>query len=411
VPSYTCDTIANGFIAESGRFSGELYRKVSPSGPWLAGTPRGEWKDGMGKILNNILFERTVPATDTSAPGAASNKWVDEVFSDGGSNDACLPTPEIQNWGQTSRPYNVQVRNLQTPEFCVEDLRSDYDIEKMIDALLSNLEWGTGYVWEDRNRHEYIRLAEHKVTETANAGFDIDGQTSFDLVSNPPTSRLTMGTLEWIYEQLEADGASLQSNGRTNSTSRPVFDLYTDSVSMRDLVRQDPNLRDDFRWAYSGKMETSPLLQTLGTPWSWNGFRFVHDRFPERYNVVNGVAVRVPPYLDPELTATKGYKQDRNPAYKFAQYQISVIHIPAVYKQLVKRPISQLGKFKFDPVKYTGDFQMLRIPDKKCNPRGTKLFLDAIFASSSEPGLTYLGWAIAHKNCPPLRTTYISCYS
>ena len=411
MPSYTCDTIANGFIAESGRFSGELYRKVAPSGPWLAGTPRGEWKDGMGKILNNILFERTVPATDTSGPGAASNKWVDEVFSDGSSNDACLPTPEIQNWGQTSRPYNVQVRNLQTPEFCVEDLRSDYDIEKMIDALLSNLEWGTGYVWEDRNRHEYIRLAEHKVTETGNTGFDIDGQIAFDLVNNPPTSRLTMGTLEWIYEQLEADGASLQSNGRTNSTSRPVYDLYTDSVTMRDLIRQDPNLRDDFRWAYAGKMETSPLLQTLGTPWSWDGFRFVHDRFPERYNVVNGQAVRVPPYLDPQQTATKGYKQDRNPAYKFAQYQISVIHIPAVYKQLVKRPISQLGKFKFDPVKYTGDFQMLRIADKKCNPRGTKLFLDAIFASASEPGLTYLGWSIAHKVCPPLRTTYPSCYS
>ena len=142
MPSYTCDQIANGFISESGRFSGELYRKLAPSGAWLAGTPRGEWKDGMGKILNNIIFERTVPAVDTStAPGGTSNKWIDEVFSDGVSTDACLPTPEIQNWGQTSRAYNVQARNLQTPEFCVEDLRSDYDIEKMIDALLNNLEW------------------------------------------------------------------------------------------------------------------------------------------------------------------------------------------------------------------------------------------------------------------------------
>lgn len=410
MPSYTCDTIANGFIAESGRFSGELYRKLAPSGPWLQGTPRGEWRDGMGKILNNILFERTVPATDNTAPGAASSKWVDEVFSDGGSNDACLPTPETLQWGQTSRPYQVQVRNLQTPEFCVEDLRSDYDIAMMIDALMSNLEWGTGYVWEDRNRHEYIRLCEHKVTETANAGFDIDGQTAFDLVNSPPTSRLTVGTLEWIYEQLEADGASLYSMGKT-SMGRPIYDLYTDSVTARDLMRQDPNIRDDFRWAFSGEGLNSPLLQTLGAPWSWNGYRFIHDRFPERYNVVGGQAVRVDPFLDPQQTATKGYKQDRNPAYKFAQYQISVIHIPMVFKQLIKRPISQLGKFKFDPVKYTGDFQILRIPDKKCNPRGTKLFLDSIFASASEPGLTYLGWAIAHKNCPPLRITYPSCYS
>src|SRR6266436_6189151 len=129
----TCTTITNGFIAETGRITGELYRKLAPSNPWLAGTPRGEWKDGMGKILNNIIFERTVPSADPT-------KWVDEVFSDGVSNDACLPTAEVQQWGQTSRPYNVQARNLQTPEFCVEDLRSDYEIEQMIGALMNNLE-------------------------------------------------------------------------------------------------------------------------------------------------------------------------------------------------------------------------------------------------------------------------------
>jgi len=411
MPSYTCDAVSNGFIAESGRFSGELYRKLAPAGPWLAGTPRGEWVDGMGKILNNIIFERTVPATDGGGPGGTSTKWIDEVFSDGSSTDACLPTPEIQNWGQTSRAYNVQARNLQTPEFCVEDLRSDYDIEKMIDALLNNLEWGTGYCWEDRNQHEYIRLCAHKVTETANAGFDIDGQTSFDFVNNPPTSKLTVGTLEAVYEALLSDGASLESNGRTNTTNQPVFDLYTDGVTMRDLIRQDPDLRQDFRFAYEGSMQASPLLMTLGTPWSWDGFRFVHVLFPERYNVSGGTTQRVPPFLDPQLTATKGYKQDRNPAYKFGQYQISVVHIPSVYRQLVKRPIGQLGKFKFDPVRYTGDFQILRILDRKCNPRGTKLFLDAIFASASEPGMTHLGWAIAHKNCLPLRIIHTSCYS
>jgi hypothetical protein len=367
--------------------------------------------DGMGKILNNIMFERTVPATDNTNPGAASTKWTDEVFSDGSTNDACLPTPEIQQWGQTSRSYNVQARNLQTPEFCVEDLRSDYDIERMIDALLNNLEWGTGYVWEDRDRHEYIRLCDHKVTETANAGFDIDGQTTFDLVNNPPVSKLTVGTLEWIHEALDADGGGLESNGRTNTTNETVYDLYTDGVTIRDLIRQDPELRQDFRFAYEGKMQTSPLLQPLGTPWSWNGYRFVKDMFPERYNVSGSTVTRVDPFLDPQQTATKGYKQDRNPAYKFSKYQISCVHIPSVFRQLVKRPIGQLGKFKFDPVKYTGDFQILRILDKICNPRGTKLFLDAIFASASEPGMTHLGYAIAHLNCPPLRTTHVSCYS
>jgi hypothetical protein len=401
-----CTPITNGFIAESGRFSGELYRKLAPSGPWLAGTPRGEWKDGMGKILNNIIFERTVPTTGGTA-GGTDTSWVDEVFSDGGSNDACLPTPEVQQWGQTSRPYNVQARNLQTPEFCVEDLRSDYEIEQMISALMSNLEWGTGYVWEDRDRHEYIRLSDHKVTENAINGFDIEA-TSFD-INNPPTSTLTVGTLEQIYTRLEMDGASVEgASGNEKDSGRPVYDLYTDDVTGRSLIRQDPSLRQDFRFA-----EPDILLRPLGAVWSWNGYRFVYDRFCERYNQPGGAGnpyVRVPPYLPPQLTATKGYKQDRNPAYLYAQYQISVVHIKKVFRQLVKRPISQLGKFKFNPVKYTGDFQILRIPHKECNPRGTKIFLDAIFASASEPGLTYLGWAVMHKVCPPLRQLRNSCY-
>lgn len=410
---YTCEAIANGFIAESGRFSGKLYKKVAPSGPWLVGTPRGEWQDGMGKILSNILFERTVPSSGTNTPGEAPGLWVDETFSDGASHDACLPTPEVLQWGQTSRSYQVQARNLQTPEFCVEDLRSDYDIAKMVDALMSNLEFVTGYVWEDRNRNEYIRLSDHKITETGTVGFDIDGQTAFS-AGNPPTSRLTVGTLEMIYQALELDGASMYGSvGRTNGTDRPVYELYTDPVTARDLIRQDPELREDIRFAYEGKGMDAPLVATMGgqgAPFAWNGFKFVYDKFPERYNIVGGAFVRVPPYLDPVAT-TKGYKQERNPAYKFAQYQISVIHIRDVFKQLVKKPITNIGKFKFDPVRYTGDFQILNIKDRICNPRGTKLFLDAIFASASEPGLTHLGYAILHLNCPPRRTTYDSCYS
>src|SRR5205085_4444249 len=128
--------------------------------------------------------------------------------------------------------------------------------------------------------------------------------------------------------------------------------------------------RVDFRFA-----EPDLLIRPLGATWSWDGFRFVYDRFPERYNIVNNAFVRVEPYLPPTLTATKGYKQDRNPAYEYAAYQISVVHIKSVFRQLVKRPIGQLGKFKFNPVKYTGDFQVLRIPHKECNPRGTKIFL------------------------------------
>lgn len=408
MPSYTCDAISNLFIAESGRFSGDLYRKLAPSSIWAANTPRGQWTDGMGKTLSNILFERTVPTSTTSkTPGAVDSKWVADAFSDG-NVDACLPTPEILDSGQTTRSYNIVARNLQSREFCVEDLRSDHDIVSMINALNSNFQWSTNYVWDDFDRSEYIRVADHKVTESANVGFNLDA-TSFDLVNNPPTSKLTVGTLEQMYDYLLWNGAGVEVMG-TNDTGRPILDLFTDATTQRDLIRQDPDLREDFRFAYEGQGVNMPLLKSRGSAFTWNGYRFITDTFPERYNVSGATVTRVLPYKDVEST-TKGFKQEVNPAYRFAQYQISVIHIASVFKQLVKQPISTLGKFKFDPVKYTGDFQMLNIKDKKCNPRGTKMFLDAIFAAATEPGNTHLGVAIAHLNCPPIRKIYGSCYS
>jgi hypothetical protein len=58
-----------------------------------------------------------------------------------------------------------------------------------------------------------------------------------------------------------------------------------------------------------------------------------------------------------------------------------------------------------------GEFQFLVIPDKTCNPRGELGFFDALYASASQPGHTYLGYAIAHLNCAPLRVAHTSCYS
>lgn len=399
MPAYSCDAVNNKFIALSGQISPTLYaKKMVASGPWMNATPRAEWEDGMGVILSNIIWERVV--SDESG-----DKWTDINVSNGSDVDACLPTPEILNWGQTTRTMRLQRRNIQTPDFCVEDLRTDFQIAQYLNSLLDSLTGVTKYVWENRDRTEYIRLADHKVTETGNV-FDINA-TSFD-AANPPTSRLTNGTLEQIYNWLMMDGA-MGSMGMT-SANRPIFDLFTDGTTSRDLIRQDPELREDFRFAFMGEGNKAPTMQTLGSAFSYNGYRHVFDPYPARYDIVSGAYVRRYPFKDP-VSTTMGVKRDLDPVYMYAAYQDTVIHIPQVFTQRVPKPISSLGRFKFDPVKYTGEFVFRNILDKVCNPRGTKLFLDAMFESASEPGLTYLGWVVRHKNCPPIRNPESSCYS
>jgi hypothetical protein len=400
MPSYTCDSVTDAFYRLTGQFSPVIRAKLAPSNPWVAGTPRATWEDGMGTILNNQLFERAV----VSANG---DEWADLANSDGNAVDACTTTPEIIRFGQTNRSWRMQRRNIQTDEFCVWDIRSSFQYEQIVKNVYNALQWNAKWVWGNRNQDEYIRLSDHKIVE--NGSFDINASATYS-ASTIPTSRLTNGTLELIYQYLIDNGAGEDGSIGSNDVGNQVLTLYTDANTSRDLVRQDPELLENFRYAFMGMTEKSPLIQAYGMPRAYDGYKHVINWIQPRYSVIGGVLTRIPKYLTP-AAATKGYKQEVNVAYTYAQYAISIVHIPTVFTQRVPRPIGAIGAMKFDPVSYMGDFQFLNIKDKKCNPRGEKGFFDAVFASASEPGATYHGFVILHQNCPPLRNLRPSCYS
>lgn len=396
----SCDAINNLFVAMTNYIQPMMARKGAPSArPWQTSTPRSTWENGMGLIHNSLVFERTVPDDE-------GDEWVNAAFSDGSSADNCLQTPETIHFGQTNRTLRVQRRNIQTEEICVEDLRDDFQVTQVLEGVAANLDFVRNYVWESRDQSEYIRLCDHKITEKAS--FNIDA-SAFDLAGDPPTSRLTLGTLEQIYQRLIMEGA--QGDGAVGyamSSGMPVFQLFTDPNTSRDLIRQDESIREDFRFAFEGQGMNSPLIQALGTMHSFDGYRHVWNPFPQRFDLAGN---RVQPY-DSASATTKGYKQNVRDAYTYAPYQISVVHIPTVFTQRVPTTItSPGGGLRFDPVSYMGDFKWLNITDKTCNPRGTKGFFDAIFASASDPGNTWLGFSIVHLNCPPLRNLKPSCYS
>lgn len=396
-----CNAINTAIIRESGRISPEIYTRIVRSTPWVAMTPRDTFPDGMGVVQTNMMFERMLPADDNET-------WADVAPSDGSSNQ-CLPPVEILKWGQTLRTWRLQKIAKQTEEFCIEDLRTAFELQKVLSNYTNGLQRVSQWVWENRDRNEYVSMCLHKVTETSNATFDIN-TTAFD-ATKPPTSRLTNGTLERIYSQLIREGAGADAMGDT-SGGAPVFGLMSDENTFRDLYRQDPDLRNDFRFAYEGSTTGSPLIMPFfATPISYDGYKHMTDMFPQRFEIVNNAYVRVQPFLDAVAT-TSGTKRDLNPGYIYATYQCSVVHVPTVFTQRIPRPLtSPGGGFKFDPVNYMGDFKWLNIPHAQCNPDGTIGFFRAVFASASEPVHPEFGYAVMHLNCPALRTVHTSCYS
>jgi hypothetical protein len=394
-----CDNIKNAFYALTGQVSPRLYNRISINDPWVAYVEKGEWPTGMGFTINSMMLERTLTDKEDNT------NWVNATPSVSGTNNNCLPTPELLDFGQTLTPFTMQRRNIQTEDFCINDLQNDFMISQVLSNVMDQLETVTEWVWSNRFQNEYLNLAGHHINETG-AGIIADSGTRFTPLNIPTTatSRLVQGTLEQIYTQLVLDGAVATSGAiGKGQNDQPIFALFTDAVTSRDLIRQDPELRMDFRYADPDK-----LINTLGTPYSYNGFKHVWLKFPPRYDAAG---VRVYPYL-PKTATTTGFKREVNPAYVYAKFGISFVFIPTVFTCLYERPSTAPGGgIKFDYASHMGEFQFLVITDKACNPRGEMGFFDALYASASQPGHTYLGYAIAHLNCAPLRTAKPSCYS
>lgn len=403
-----CENIKNAFYALTGQVSPRLYNRISINDPWVGYVEKGEWPTGMGFTINSMMLERTLTNTENGT------EWVAATPSGNGDipgpNNNCLPTPEILQFGQTLTPFTMYRRNIQTENFCINDLQNDFMIAQVLSNVMDQLETVTEWVWSNRFQNEYLNTALHHITESGQGNLvDVgSGPNRFTPALLPSlagiTSRLVQGTLEQIYIQLVLDGAVATSGAiGKGQNDQPIFALFTDANTSRDLIRQDPDLRMDFRYADPDK-----LINTLGTPYSYNGYKHVWLKFPPRYDQGGN---RVYPYMPPTAT-TKGWKREVNQAYVYAPIQISFIFIPTVFTCLYERPSTNPGGgVKFDYASHMGEFQFLVIPDKSCNPRGELGFFDALYASASQPGHTYLGYAIAHLNCAPLRVPHTSCYS
>lgn len=391
--TYSCTEIQNAFIALENQISGRIWSKVGPLDNWISRIPKGEFPKGQGFTINSMMLERTIT---TSEDGT---EWVTAVPSkttaQGGPTDNCSPTPEVLSFGQTLRPFTLARRNIQTEEFCINDLQYDYQIGKVLANVMEQLTHISDWVWMNRAQNTYMDACGHHITVKKTG--DTDDGTTWNAAS-PPTSRLSWQSLEQVYQRLILEGATGEGAiGYTEGTGQPVFSLFTDAITGRDLTRQDPELRQDFRYA-----NPDMLIATPGHPYSYTGFKVDWIKFPPRYEIVGGAYKRIYPY-GAKTAATKGFNQPVSNAYIYATYQASCIFIPTVGTMLYENPDqSPGGGVKFDAASHMGVFKFLVIKDKVCNPRGEKGFFDALFASAFEPGQTYLGFTFLHLNCGPM---------
>lgn len=407
--------ITHMLIAESGRISGEIYRRTIDTSPWLKLVKQGSWPNEMGDNLNVLTYERTMPPAAT---------WQNINSS---SNKYCIPDAVQVPVAQTMQNYGLAHTAIESDPICVHDVRMGYRFREQLKNIYENLTENVAWMWKDRYRDQYSAWSHHNMVAyldtdgtlceapglNANTGgtagaIDGKGTPEEDSANAAFTeaniSRLTQGILNRIYMQLVRDGGGTNPMGRENG--RPVFTIITSAEASDHIFRQNADgTRDDYRYS----SEVNELLKPLGVERSHRGFYHIIDPFPKRYNY-DGTAglgsrwTEVPAYLE-DTTSYQGKQGSENrfvvnPAYEAAEYEDTYIFHQDVMESLIPQPLSNAGSgVTFDPLTYRGTYEFLNIKDRFDNPDGSWGYFRGVLANGAKPIKPQWGYQIRHKRC------------
>ena len=154
-----CDSITDIVVRESGRYlTDEIFKRAFTISPWFTLMRRGAWPDAMGATISNLTYERSAP-TDANPTWTQINP-VDGGIVEGGD---CLPTVTKVGIGSTTRTFSLYRQVLEGPDFCVESMRSAFELTEQLNKVAGVLAERTRLEWEIHNRNEYFANVKHKV--------------------------------------------------------------------------------------------------------------------------------------------------------------------------------------------------------------------------------------------------------
>ncbi len=378
--------ITNFLVKEANRITYDMTQRLSQTSVWVSPFAKKLFPPGMGAAVSNIRYERPYVETVNDFDNVAIND---------GTGNSCLPPIDNVVFHKTLRAYNLRHKAVESPEFCVNDLMFVGKAEQQMGAIMTALEEYTREVWIDFNRSAYANICtKYILTDTMTVK---TGEGQAWSVAAQPTGYLTQNVLDYLYnillfERIEKDAYAM-------SGSSPILALVTDSLTSRRIIFNNPDIREDFR--QSSKSDS--LLGPIGVNHTYGGYIHLIDAMPPRYNwdEIEEEWDEVEPwYLDESDIANP--KREVNPEYLTAEFQDSYILTPKAVNLRVPEIKTAVGKAKFDPRHYMGEYSFVNIKHKTDNPDGTIGFFRGIIMAGHESVKPQYAIAIRHKVCSTL---------
>jgi len=367
----------------SGALALQIDSRIYPSSPWLNLVKKSAWPEEIGHTFETMRMERAIPS--------GANQWRKVEAPDGSSTAPCNPPVVDVEFKQSRKTVCLATTALQGPAMCVDDLRAKWQRKQQVELATKSLAEVIRNVWIDRNRDEYVAVADYKVVLNPNLPRtrEADGDA---FAPEPATSKLTNKALDYFYMYLLREGARMDAYSMSNG--QPIFALITSAETSRSLIKEDDAVREDYREA-----DPQNLLKSLGHTHTYNGYIHMIDDTPRRSTWDGGAGA----WIENDAWSPDGVTGcvEQDPDYIAADHEDSIIFVKSVMECLVPSSISNVGQMKFTPQNYIGDIKWMNILHDQRNPDGKIGCYRAVLGSAIRPRQTQFGIVIRHLRCQP----------
>ena len=314
-----------------------------------------------------------------------------QTVPDTGGIDACTYEPKTYDWSIESLSYTGFRREWKSPVLCVRDF---YSADKAKEQLAMILKAGGAIVDDTRitfQREVYMwfaSLAGHCVVMTngfqdfiddssVRFSFDpfVDDADGDEVITFPKALLPNISTLNWDYldycktwlEDQAPDGAV------GNDSGMGVFMAMMDKNEFEQMVYNDANLREDFRYA-----KPQQLIDGFSMGFkTYRGIAIAHDPQQPRWALksigeTNATLKRVNPRRYGAAIAI-GHRPETNPDYLNAEFGTIIFYLKNAYTILVPRVMTSLGSgtsFSAGAPAFNGDWAWINNRDMDTNVLG-----------------------------------------
>lgn len=345
-----------------------LYVRAAYMDPWLNLIPRDEWPVGAGLVRSAFEIVRSEPSTDEETWVAIATTSGETYIGSctGSYNDTFVGYKEV-----TYRPEQFKLRG---PLVCQTDLTLHWNSIDFWEKYFQRL--------EQRNVKSIINRLENiygtyatKVSPQSDGSIE---RTPGDITTQPPgvaldVSGVTPPDCALSQDILDQEAVLLVENGATApdtmgwitmGPSGPIFPMLIGMEASNQLLLNNAELREDYRFAYDAFGDANPVIQRLGASRVIKNFRHMITAFPPRWSNEGGVLTRVPRWEETTSSddVSKGRASIPNPDYldpTIANVEGAYVLTPWVYREEVLRPVNAAPGMKWTAQDYMGEWRFV----------------------------------------------------